>query len=1039
MDTNDHSGKNPLNASSDETNSPESFKQAAEEISRKSQPRLLLDEHPWVVPAKGSTIPRTRGIQLNSGFIFAPHQAAELHFYNKDGVVYQVKKFPTSGDGIVWNTDFELAKGLGYIHFRTVFANYWSGWKSSGEFYAENPIPAPFVRFSPNFLDSPIVISGTGIAGAHVVVLNDRGERIADGYVQSNRTWTVESLVPSTLNALTFQAYQISEGVMSGLTEFVTTYRAKITSPVNSLLLLVKDISFIGTAAPDTQIKVVSDNNHYDVWSSLVTVPLTEVWQMPMTKVPPSGPAAVKAQIKYGTLPHFYSSVVNFNILGAPRITAPAQSSIQDRTFTLTGENGLSGFNSMVKVFLDSERVGSGTVGEAGIWDAVVTLKPGNHSLAVEQIASGKQTERGAPRAFRIRPAKIGDVKVDIIDKSITFSGIGYPGATVVITVPGWSVTLPQPVVAEGGEWEIKAIGAPLGRPLASIVLKVPDNANGWIESLPYTFEINNSLPDVYAVSSTDDYQPTFSGKGFSGATVRLYNPDGSSQVAPEVVVRGGEWLSKASQQWGPTINREVHVKQFLDGHQSPNWVQHPVIIPPLAPTIDEPVDEGLSPTFRGTCWSGAVVEVSFSDDSTTYQAIVIADTWSYRRPTDFVPDTPHAITVTQTVATLTSPSETKSFTVLRPMIKPVITLPSNGSNVGHEVTVEGTGGMKGARMQVRDVVYDKDLSEPQLLNTDGDWEIPLKGLNIRTYGIIARQTDKNRVSSSDRHNFNVVVLPPQITQPTAGGKLPRTGTLKGLGRPGGRVEVWMVGAAEPWLKDIVVRADGEWEREVPLPVGALNIKARQIFEENGKPHQSEFTDAVQYSVVPAAPFVETPVENQLIGQRVVVSGFGVPGDTVTVKLGALHASAAVMADRTWSVKLVLAETGAMHCLEVTAALDEFESEAAQRAVVLGTYLPSIDIPAAGRSVKNPVLFAGQGRAGVGQVVSWYDPDKKWLVNVPVTADGWQGPAAQLLRQGGQWARFGQTLTGGSEGTHSAWIASARFEVEPDTPQKTDL
>ena len=252
-------------------------------------------------------------------------------------------------------------------------------------------------------------------------------------------------------------------------------------------------------------------------------------------------------------------------------------------------------------------------------------------------------------------------------------------------------------------------------------------------------------------------------------------------------------------------------------------------------------------------------------------------------------------------------------------------------------------------------------------------------------------------------------------------------------------MQVWMVDATKPWLEDIVVRADGEWECEVTLPVGVKTIQARQSFEEGGKPHHSGFTEAVQYSVVPAAPFVETPVAGQLIGQRVVVSGFGVPGDTVTVKLGAAQASAAVMADRTWSVTLVLTQTGAIHSLEVTSALDEFESEAALRPVLLGSFLPSIDIPAAGRRVENPLLLAGRGRTGVGEAVSWYDPDQKWLADVPVTGNGWQGQAVKPLRVGGQWVRFSQTLAGGNEGSHSAWVVSPRFEVEPEISGKADL
>ncbi|VVO45622.1 hypothetical protein PS732_00028 [Pseudomonas fluorescens] len=662
---------------------------------------------------------------------------------------------------------------------------------------------------------------------------------------------------------------------------------------------------------------------------------------------------------------------------------------------TISGDRGVRG--AVIEILQD----GGGTLAWKAAtpsWDVRLDLRPGPISLVPETVVNGVRFGRGVPRAFKIRPAKMGDVKVEIIDKSITFSGTGYPGATVVITVPGSPVTLPQPIVAADGKWEIKATDWPIGKHPASIVQKVSDNASGWIESLPYNFDINNLLPDVYAVSSTDDYQPTFSGKGFTGATVKIFNPGGGSLAAPYVVVENGEWLSRASQQWGPTLKREVHIKQFLDAHQSLNWVKHPVTIPPQAPTINLPVEDGLSPTFSGTCWSGAVVTVSFSDDATAYPATENAGIWTLRRPTEFDHDTAYTITVSQTVATQTSPVATESFTIRRPMITPVITHPSEGSNVGHELMIKGSGGMKGATMQVRDVVYDKNLSPAQVLSSDGDWEVPVRSLNLRSYGIEAHQSDKNRVSKSKRLNFNVVVLPPQITQPTAGGKLPRTGKLKGRGRPGARVQVWMVDATKPWLEDIVVRADGEWECEVTLPVGVKTIQARQSFEEGGKPHHSGFTEAVQYSVVPAAPFVETPVEGMFIGQQIAVAGFGVPGDTISVN----GVSMVIAQDRTWFLKLQVEPADGEYSLLVVATCEGFESQVTLRRVRQLQYTPSIDRPAAGRSVSNPIALAGQGRSGIARLARWYNPDEV-VAQLPVSNGQWQGRAGQSLLEGAHW------------------------------------
>ncbi|MGD6955930.1 hypothetical protein, partial [Bacillus thuringiensis] len=112
----------------------------------------------------------------------------------------------------------------------------------------------------------------------------------------------------------------------------------------------------------------------------------------------------------------------------------------------------------------------------------------------------------------------------------------------------------------------------PLGTYNVSVIQKIADNASGWIDSLPLTFEVKNILPDVSDVQFTNDYQPTFSGKGFSRALVQPRRPNSPYLEAPEVEVVGGRWSTKASTVWGPSFERQVHIKQFLDGHQSPNW-----------------------------------------------------------------------------------------------------------------------------------------------------------------------------------------------------------------------------------------------------------------------------------------------------------------------------------------------------------------------------------------------------------------------------------------------------------------------------------
>ncbi|MBY8938427.1 hypothetical protein J1G32_29285, partial [Pseudomonas fluorescens] len=449
------------------------------------------------------------------------------------------------------------------------------------------------------------------------------------------------------------------------------------------------------------------------------------------------------------------------------------------------------------------------------------------------------------------------------------------------------------------------------------------------------------------------------------------------------------------------------------------DWVYLDVNIPPLAPGLDDPLEDGLSPRFSGTCWPGAVVSLQYSDEvGVVHPATVSNDKWTFRRSDPFATGVEHTVTVTQFAAEQTSLPASATFTVRRPMSQPRITYPDPTSKVGRDVTVEGDDGMQGAVMQLRDAQFQSLLGPKKTLDADGAWSIDLAGLEFRRYTIDAQQVLDERPSERSEHcYFDVVLLPPQITQPTENGKLPRTAKIAGSGMANGRVEVFLEGVSEPLLSNILVNAKGDWEGEVRLPVGRTSIRARQTFVDgNNQRQESDLGDARQYDVVPAAPLIETPTEDDPVGRRTVVSGFGVPGDTVTVTLAdathSLQSSAIVQEDRTWSVTQDFSSlAGGPYVLEAVASLEDFASVEALRPIMLGTFLPTLDAPAAGRWVSHPLQFAGRGREGVGTVVSWYNPDVQWTGPLPIAGDTWHGEATQPLPESGNWYRFRQSLT----------------------------
>ncbi|WP_225927206.1 hypothetical protein [Pseudomonas ekonensis] len=676
-------------------------------------------------------------------------------------------------------------------------------------------------------------------------------------------------------------------------------------------------------------------------------------------------------------------------------------------------------------------------VGEASAagnnWNVQVNLEPGQRSLVVQQIVNNRPSVRSIPRAFKIRPPALTAVTATPSGTSVKFTGAGHTGATVQISVvSGPGGMAPPNATVTSGRWETTASNWPFGTYQLRAIQKVPDNAGGWIESLPYAFTVSHVFPDPYEVTFTRDYQPTFSGKGFTGARVRLYDEGGATQPAPEAPVVGGQWSSRASQVWGPTWLRPVHIKQFLNGQESPNWITVNVTIAPLAPTINPPVEDGLSPQLSGTCWPGAWVNITFSDRVTVHNVIGAGGTWSFRRPTDFAPEVTHTVTVTQTAANQTSPEASQTFSVVKPVPKPIITYPANNAEVGRDLTVRGQNGMAGATLQLRDAKFDRPLGAPVTLSRDGEWEVDLRTLAFGPNAIDAQQVRNNRPSErSDQVSFDVVLLSPVIEVPAEGQKLSRTSTLSGTGMKGGLVEVMLRDPDTVLLSDLEVGGDGRWQGEVTLPVGNKVLTVRQTFDGQ----TSQYSARRTYSVVPPAPYVETPAEDEHVGRHVTVSGFATPGDTVTVRLGtgqhSVQARTPVLEDRTWSVTLDFDVPGGRHGVLAVASSEGFDSQdSATRTVRLGTFMPVFEQPGAGRWVTSPVLFSGQGKPGNGRVLSWYNPDLRWTPAIPVTAAGWQGTAQQALPPGGHWCRFVQDISEGT--TVSDWADSQRFEVPPE-------
>lgn len=925
------------------------------------------------------------------------------------------------------------------IHTRYVGGMVGSDWGFSGQFRIIKPLGIIWPPQN-SFVSSSIIISGTG-AWDNPVIEVTTGDKSFKGTPNPDGTWSA-ALEKLPLGRHSLHATQTFGGKTSKSTEWNLTVieEPRIISPVSGAVIGEAKPIVSGTGEVYASINLHRRGNPLDRYGSGI-VEFDGHWKIELTKALSWGSFILVAEQTFekSTL---LSNPVDLTVNLSPVILDPAAGTLQSQSFDLSGDLAIQGAILAVYMDLGSEHVGEAAV-SAGTWRVPVNVQPGPASLVAIQTLDNVPSPRSAPRDFRIRPPKLAEPDVTFLpDTSLKFSGTGHYDKNlrteIQFSTSDSSLPLPPNVrVNAQGEWETAPVVWPLGSYDVTVIQKIADNANGWIESLPLEFEVHNNMPDITEASYTEEYLPVFSGEGYTGATVSLRFPD-STEAARSVVVENGKWSTPALVKWGPTNQREVRITQHLGDHSSQRPFSLHVTIPPLAPGLDDPSEEGLEPIFSGTCWSEAVVKLRFSDDGLEYEADVEGERWAFQRTKAFEPGVLHRVTATQIVVDLGSVPASKTFTVHRVMLQPLIVAPVSGSEVGYDVTIEGDNGMQGAMMQLHDSQMGRTLGAPLELLEEGKWSIELRDLELRPYFLHAQQILNGQESpNSAVHELKVVVPPPRFTTPIPGGKAPRTSKIVGTGRPGARVEVWLEGATEPLLTDIEVNASDNWEAEVILPVGNTTIWAFQTFVHNGTPQCSQPNERLRYKVVPAAPFIETPTADDHVGRRVVVSGFATPGDTVTVTLGSDQASAEVRENRTWSVTLKPGQNEGNHELVVVAAYQGFESDSAKRTVQLATYLPTIEIPAPGRWVSNPVLFAGTGRQGVGVLVDPFNPDKTWAASIQVDPD-WQGLSDQALPLGGNWCRF-KLQPSDSDPLGSDWVASERFEIESAPTDKSRL
>jgi hypothetical protein len=483
----------------------------------------------------------------------------------------------TNHDEVFTSTSNGAAKVSGRWRLHSDFSNW-----SFVNFWVSNK-PSISTPANNAYVSRRPIITGTGGGNCSLKLIRaDTGAALSNVFTATGDSWQVTPNQDLPAGHCTIAIEQSQTGYTTRRSN-VRTLRVVqpiITSPIGNALLPEHEIVFQGDGWPGSSIHVVRADNH---WAGLTaaTVLTTNTWEAPLKPnvVLQSGTLTVEAQYQLTGMSHGYSPPLTFRVLGIPTITSPANNSLQNPIFTLSGSNGLAG--AKVEVFKD---LGDVKVGESDIltganWAAQVTLEPGSYTLAASQSHSGKQTERSAYRTFKIRPPKLLVIVAYPDDKTVRFSGAGHTSATVQIWYKGGTggVQWTAPVV--NGSWEKEVTDWLPGSYVMSVRQSVPDGNtpiySEWSDDVPVTVPVPK--PTLNQPTDLPSQKPRFSGTGTTwpnqtATKVDVWLNDIAHAAVPQATVNGSSWSVTAIQEIAPG-SYSVKARQLF-GNKVSGWVE---------------------------------------------------------------------------------------------------------------------------------------------------------------------------------------------------------------------------------------------------------------------------------------------------------------------------------------------------------------------------------------------------------------------------------------------------------------------------------
>ncbi|MES3043815.1 BapA/Bap/LapF family large adhesin [Sphingomonas faeni] len=641
--------------------------------------------------------------------------------------------------------------------------------------------------------DDGRVVTGTGEAGARIVVTNPAGAVIGVATIAADGTYSATLGTPQ-LNGEVLSATQTDGG--GNISPPVTATAPDLTAPAIPTLVIADDgASASGTGEPGATVTLVGPGG-VTIGSIAVEPDGTYTTDLDPPSLNGEAFTATQADAEGNVSPPVSAVAPDITAPAAPAATIDANGTI----VTGTGEAGAT-----VSVSGPNGLVGTAVVGADNTFTVPLSPAQANgQALTVIQIdpAGNDSLPTGILAPDITAPtAPTAIVAAD----GTSVSGTGEPGAFLTITAPGGD-TIGSVTVGADGTYRAPLTPAQADGELLSV--RQADAANNVSEpSSVLAPDITAPAAPTAVVSANGGF---VTGTGEPGATVQVTGPDGLLGTA--IVAPGGSYAVALSAPQTDSQSLTVTQTDRANNTSLPTTVVAPDDTAPFSPTATVSAE---GDAVVGTGVAGAAITVRGPAGDVIGTAEVGVD-GTYTALLDIAQRNGEVLSVVQSdgVGNESPPV---------PAIAPDLTAPAAPSiDVGAGGDIVTGLGEPGATVTI---TRDGVAIGTAVVGSNGSYQVTLAEPQRNGETLEATQRD-------DAGNVSdpATAVAPDLTAPDAPTALLITGdgtTVTGIGEPGARVDVRGTGGAS--LGNGLVDADGNFTVTlVPAQVSGVTLAVTQ-------------------------------------------------------------------------------------------------------------------------------------------------------------------------------------------------------------------